>query len=89
MGDRGAVERAEQDGVMALMHEVATDLRQDSAHAARILGDLELARVERWADSAVVLRARFHLRRVKKAFDQAGIEIPFPQMTLHVAPSRP
>ena len=85
------------DGAMALMHEVAADMRRDPAHAARILGDLEMAGVERWADSSVVLRARLrvapleqwtvrreYLRRLKYAFDHAGIEIPFPQVTLHM-----
>jgi small-conductance mechanosensitive channel len=87
------------DTVMALMQEVAAELRRDPAHAARILDDLEMAGVERWADSSVVLRARFrvapleqwtvrreYLRRLKNAFDRAGIEIPFPQITLHLAP---
>ncbi|MDO9093562.1 MAG: mechanosensitive ion channel family protein [Rubrivivax sp.] len=86
------------DRAMALMEVVAAELRRDPAHAERILGDLEMAGVERWADSSIVLRARFkvaplqqwsvrreYLRRLKNAFDHAGIEIPFPQVTLHVA----
>jgi small-conductance mechanosensitive channel len=86
---------------MALMREVAAELRSDPDHAPRILDDLEVAGVERWADSSVVIRARFrvaplekwtvrreYLRRLKVAFDHAGIEIPFPQMTVHV-PARP
>jgi small conductance mechanosensitive channel len=53
--------------------------------------------MERWADSSVVLRARFrvvppieqwnvrreYLARLKKAFDEHGIEIPYPQLTVH------
>ncbi|MEO6276558.1 MAG: mechanosensitive ion channel family protein [Roseateles sp.] len=100
--DIGVAYSVDVDTAMAVMQEVAAELRQDQAHAARILGDLEMAGVERWADSAVMLRARFkvapleqwtvrreYLRRLKNAFDQAGIEIPFPQMTLHRPARRP
>jgi len=96
--DVGVGYAADLDTVMTLMHEVAAELRRDPAHAARIQADLEMAGAERWADSSVVLRARLrvapleqwtvrreYLRRLKSAFDRAGIEIPFPQMTLHVA----
>jgi small-conductance mechanosensitive channel len=91
------------DAAMDVMREVAAQMRRDPAHAARILDDLEVAGVERWADSAVVIRARFRvapleqwtvrrdfLKRLKAAFDRAGIEIPFPQLTLHqrAAPAR-
>jgi small conductance mechanosensitive channel len=96
--DVGVGYSADLDAAMALMQEVAAGLRRDPAHAARILGDLEMAGVERWADSSVILRARFkvapleqwtvkreYLRRLKPAFDRAGIEIPYPQLTLHRA----
>jgi moderate conductance mechanosensitive channel len=91
------------DAAMDVMREVAAQMRRDPAHAGRILDNLEVAGVERWADSAVVIRARFRvapleqwavrrdfLKRLKAAFDRAGIEIPFPQLTLHrrVAPAR-
>lgn len=95
--DVGVSYGTDLDSAMALMHEVAAEMRSDPAHAARILGDLEMAGVERWDDSAVVLRARFrvapleqwtvrreYLRRLKYAFDRAGIEIPFPQLTMHM-----
>jgi moderate conductance mechanosensitive channel len=94
--DIGVAYREDLDRVMAVMQEVAQALRVDAAFSARILDKFELAGVERWDDSAVVLRGRFrvaplaqwdvrraYLLRLKAAFDQHGIEIPFPQMTLH------
>jgi small-conductance mechanosensitive channel len=55
-----------------------------------------MAGVDRLADSAVIVRCRFEvkpleqwnvkrefLRRVKKAFDTEGIEIPFPHVTIY------
>jgi moderate conductance mechanosensitive channel len=97
--DGGVAYRENLDRVMALLQQVAEELREDEAFRARILADFELAGVERWDDSAVMLRGRFqvaplaqwdvrreYLRRLKAAFDQHGIEIPFPQLTLHAAP---
>lgn len=86
------------DHVMDVMRATGAALRADVAFADRILGDLEIAGVERWADSAVMLRARFRtlpleqwtvrrefLLRLKRAFDAHGIEIPFPQLRVHAA----
>ena len=83
--------------VKQVMREVAAQLRSDEQWASRIAGDLEPIMVDRWADSSIVLRSRFkvvppieqwnvrreYLLRLKKAFDRHGIEIPFPQLTLH------
>jgi len=100
--DIGVAYGASLDAAMTLMLDVAAGMRADSAYAARILADLEMAGVERWADSAVIIRARFkvapleqwtvrreYLRRLKLAFDNAGIEIPFPQLTLRRPPRHP
>ncbi len=94
--DVGVAYREDLDEVMQVMREVAAGLRADPVFALRILDDLDLAGVERWDDSAVVIRCRFkcvaleqwtvrreYLRRLKAAFDAHGIEIPYPQLTLH------
>lgn len=83
------------DEVIALMRRVGETLRTDPSFAGRILEPLEVAGVEQWADSAVVIRCRFkvapleqwsvrreYLARIKAAFDEAGIEIPFPHVKL-------
>ena len=94
--DVGVSYRENVDEVMVRMAEVGRQLRADPEHSPRILGDLEIAGVERLDDSAVVLRCRFkvaplqqwtikreYLRRIKAAFDATGIEIPFPHVTVY------
>jgi len=91
------------DEVLAVMRETATALRADPQWKDRIVEDLEVIGVDRWADSSVILRARFkvvpaiqqwnvkreYLKRLKAAFDARGIEIPFPQLTVHSATAKP
>ncbi len=94
--DVGVAYREDLDRVMSVMRDVAERLREDAEFGRRILDAFELAGVERWDDSAVVLRGRFrvvpleqwavrreYLRRLKAAFDLHGIEIPFPQLAIH------
>ncbi len=94
--DIGVAYREDVDEVMAVMRRVAEDLQADPEFGPRILQELEMAGVNEWADSSVVIRARLrcvaleqwgvrreYLRRLKKAFDAAGIEIPFPHLTVY------
>lgn len=94
--DVGVAYRENTDEVMKIMRSVGAELRADSAFASKILEDLEIAGVDSWADSAVVVRCRFkcapleqwsvrreYLRRLKHAFDAQGIEIPFPHLTVY------
>jgi moderate conductance mechanosensitive channel len=94
--DVGVAYRESVDDALAVMREVGAALRADAAFAPRILSEIEIAGVERWDDSAVVLRCRFkvaplaqwdvrreYLRRLKQAFDDRGIEIPYPHMTVY------
>lgn len=92
----GVAYREDTDEALEVMREVGRGLRADPAWSARILDDVEIVGVERWADSAVMLRCRLKvlgieqwnvkrefLRRLKKAYDARGIEIPFPHVTLY------
>ena len=99
--DVGIAYREDVDEAFAVMRRVGAEMRADPVFGARILDDLEIAGVDRWDDSAVVLRCRFkvapleqwgvrreYLRRLKKAFDQDGIEIPYPHLTVYAGVAR-
>ncbi len=99
--DIGVAYRENVDEVMAVMHSVAAELRKDPAFQLKIMADLEMAGVNSWADSAVIIRCRFrtlpleqwgvkreYLRRLKTAFDEHGIEIPYPHMTVYAGQDR-
>jgi small conductance mechanosensitive channel len=93
--------RENVEDVMAVMQDVGAQLRADPAFSPRILGDMEIAGVDSWAESAVIIRCRFrtlpleqwgvkreYLRRLKSAFDAKGIEIPYPHMTVYAGQDR-
>lgn len=94
--DVGIAYREDTDAAFEVMRSVGREMRDDDVFAAKIIDALEIAGVDRWDDSAVVLRCRFKvrpleqwsvrrefLRRLKKAFDAHGIEIPFPHLTVY------
>jgi small conductance mechanosensitive channel len=94
--DVGIAYRENVDQAFAVIRQVAADMRADPQFRDIILEDVDLAGVENWADSAVAIRLRIKvlpiqqwtvkrefLRRLKAAFDAAGIEIPFPHLTLY------
>jgi small conductance mechanosensitive channel len=99
--DIGVAYRENVDEVMTVMRNVAAHLREDPDFQPRIMADLEIAGVDSWADSAVIIRCRFrtqpleqwsvkreYLRRLKAAFDEHGIEIPYPHMTVYAGQDR-
>jgi small conductance mechanosensitive channel len=99
--DAGVAYRADIDRAFDVMRHVASEMRADDGYSWRIREDLEVAGVERWENSSVVLRARLKvvpleqwnvkrefLRRLKYAFDAAGIEIPYPHLTVYSGNAR-
>lgn len=99
--DIGVAYRENVDEVMAVMRQVGQALREDPEFGPRILADLDIAGVNEWGNSAVVIRCRFqtlpleqwgvrreYLKRLKAAFDAAGIEIPYPHLTVYAGQDR-
>lgn len=94
--DIGIAYREDPDEAMRVIAEVGDGLAKDPEYAADILEPLEMLGVDRFADSAVVIRCRIKTRpirqwrvarefnrRLKKALDARGIEIPFPHHTVY------
>ena len=97
----GIAYRENVEEVFEVMREVAAGMRQDETLGPMILEDIDIAGVDAWADSAVVIRCRFKVQalqqwtvrrafllRMKKEFDRRGIEIPFPHLTLYPGQAR-
>ena len=83
------------DEVLQVMQEVDESLRSDPAFKDDIIEPLEILGLDRFADSAVIVKARTTTkpikqwgvarefnRRLKKKFEEKNIEKPFPQLTL-------
>lgn len=87
--------REDVDAVFEAMREVGAAMREDAVLAGMILDDLEIAGVDAWGDCALVLLCRIRvqplqqwtvrrefLRRLGGRFEQLGIEVPYPRITL-------
>lgn len=94
--DVGIAYQENVDNVIEVLHEIGRDLRQDPAFSGLITADLEVFGLDRFDDSAVVIKARIKTlpiqqwtvgrefnKRMKKKFDELGIEIPFPHRTMY------
>jgi small conductance mechanosensitive channel len=86
--DIGIGYEADVDQAMGKMREVAEGMRAEPAWARLMLEPIDVAGIDRWEDSAVVIRSRIKvrpgrapevrremLRRLKKCFDRDGIQI--------------
>jgi small conductance mechanosensitive channel len=92
----GVAYKENVDEVMQLMKTVAGEMADDPDFSDRILGPMEMSGLDSFGDSSVNIKARIdtrpceqwnvareYRRRLKKAFDEKGIEIPFPHVTLY------
>lgn len=93
----GVAYKENTDRVIAVLQDVTAMLQQDEKFGPMLVETPEIFGVDKFDDSAVVIKGRIKtkpirqwdvgrefLRRVKLAFDEAGIEIPFPHRTLYV-----
>jgi len=94
--DYGVAYKEDAEKVMRVIKEVAEELRADPNFKEDILEPVEILGLDKFADSAIVIRGRLKTKpiqqwrvgrelnlRVKKRFDQLGIEIPFPHRTVY------
>ena len=94
--DLGVAYKEDADYVMAAVKETGRSLREDSYYGRLILDDLEMLGVDEFSESRVVIKFRIKTlpikqwdvsrefrRRIKKRFDEEGIEIACPHRVLY------
>jgi small conductance mechanosensitive channel len=92
----GVAYREDTDEVCGVLTALAEAMRHEPEYRRVILEPLEILGVDKFADSAVIIKARLKTtagdqwrtgrefnRRLKKRFDELGIEIPFPHTTVY------
>ncbi len=95
--DIGVSYREDVDEVISVIKQIDEELRSDPVFKHDITAPLEVLGLDQFADSAVIIKARTTTkpskqwsvgrefnRRMKKRFDEANIEIPFPHITLYM-----
>lgn len=94
--DIGVAYKENTDNVIEVMTQVGSDMKEDETIGTYMLEEPEIFGVDKFDSSSVVIKGRIrtkpirqwqvgreYLRRIKLAFDDAGIEIPFPHQTLY------
>ena len=94
--DIGVAYKENVDQVIAIIKEVGDGLQADSEFKEKFLDPIEIFGLDKFGDSAVVIKARIKTvpsaqwmigrefnRRLKESFDARGIEIPFPHRTIY------
>ena len=92
----GVAYRENVDEVIQVLKDIDEEMRRDAAFKDDILAPLEVAGLDSFGDSAIVIKARVKTkpiqqwrigrefnRRIKLKFDELGIEIPFPHQTIY------
>jgi small-conductance mechanosensitive channel len=93
--DIGVAYKEDIDQVINLIHEVGKSIRENSDYKDDIIDDLEVFGLDKFADSALIVKARIKTKPIKQwgvarefnrqlkiKFDANNIEIPFPHLTM-------
>lgn len=93
----GVAYRENVDEVIEVVKKIDEEMRNDPEFKDHILEPIEILGLDKFADSAVIIKARTKTkpikqwlvgrefnRRMKKTFDEMNIEIPFPHTTLYM-----
>jgi len=80
--------KEDTDRVVAMMRQAAEEMRKDPEYASAMIAPIEIFGIDNFTEIAVAIKARFktqpskqyavgreYRRRLKKAFDSAGIEL--------------
>jgi small conductance mechanosensitive channel len=94
--------REDTDEVAETLRGISAEMRQDPRWRPVIRDDLDVMGVDRLGDSGVVMRVRLKTepsqrwavaremnRRIKRRFDELGIEIPYPHQKLVLEEKHP
>lgn len=94
--DVGVAYRENVDEVIEVLKQIDAELRADPEFKDDIIQPIEILGLDKFADSALIIKARTTTkpikqwrigrefnRRLKMKFDELGIEIPFPHVTLY------
>lgn len=94
--DIGVAYKENADHVISIMKEVAEELKESEDFKNLFLEPMEVFGLDSFGDSAIVIKARIkavpgkqwvvgreYRKRLKAAFDNAGVEIPFPHRTIY------
>lgn len=92
----GVAYKEDTDHVFEVLRQVGSEMQKDPEFGDKMLQAIDIWGIDEFADSAVIIKvkittkpsqqwaiSREFRRRVKKAFDATGIEIPFPHLSLY------
>lgn len=94
--DIGVAYKEDPEQVIEIINEVGTKLQMEKLFIKKIIEPIEIFGLDRFGESGIVIKARIKTlpgdqwavgrefrKRLKKAFDRQGIEIPFPHRTIY------